>query len=222
MQAFAGGITWVDSEYDERLGEVLRPLTQDKSGMPIGRDLRNDVKEAISECFFLNKLTLPPMDTGSKEMTAFEVGQRVQEYIRQALPLFEPMEQDYNGGLCDLTFDLLLHNGAFGAIADIPRSVLGSDIRFRFESPLTEIIDAQLGTKLANAKQLLATVADVAPGAAFDIDWRAGFREALEGNRTPMAMDQVAQGCGRDGAAAAAWRSSKSNCWPAWSAARGS
>jgi hypothetical protein len=27
---FDGGITWVDAGYDERLGEMLRPLNQDK------------------------------------------------------------------------------------------------------------------------------------------------------------------------------------------------
>jgi hypothetical protein len=184
VQVFAGGITWVDAEYDERLGEVLRPLAQDKSGMPIGRELRNDVKEMLGECFFLNKLTMPPMGD-NPEMTAFEVGQRVQEYIRQALPLFEPMEQEYNGGLCDGTFDVLLHAGAFGAIRDIPRSVLGADIRFRFESPLTEIIDSQKGAKLGNAKQLLALVADVDPSSQYVVDWSTAFRDALEGSRTP-------------------------------------
>jgi hypothetical protein len=34
-------------------------------------------------------------------MTAYEVGQRVQEYIRNALPIFEPMEMEYNAALCD-------------------------------------------------------------------------------------------------------------------------
>lgn len=186
VQVFAGGITWVDAEYDERLGEVLRPLTQDKSGMPIGRDMRNDVVLALSQCFYLNKLTMPDMSK-QPEMTAFEVGQRVQEYIRQALPIFEPMEQEYNGALCDETFDLLLHNGAFGSIADIPQSVLGQDIRFRFESPLTEMIDAQKGQKLTMAKQLLAVVADVAPEAQYVMDWSGAYRDAVEGNRTPMA-----------------------------------
>ncbi|MTV47254.1 portal protein, partial [Streptococcus pneumoniae] len=32
VAVYAGGITWVDAEYDERLGEVLRPMTSDKSG----------------------------------------------------------------------------------------------------------------------------------------------------------------------------------------------
>jgi hypothetical protein len=40
-------------------------------------------------------------------MTAYEVGQRIQEYIRGALPLFEPMEMEYNGALCERTFEIL-------------------------------------------------------------------------------------------------------------------
>jgi hypothetical protein len=186
LQLFAGGVTWVDAEYDERLGEVLRPLNQDKSGMPIGREMRDDLKAALAECFYLNKMQMPTMGD-NPQMTAFEVGQRVQEYIRQALPIFEPMEQEYNGSLCDETFDLLLHNGAFGPVSDIPRSVLGADIQFRFESPLTEMIDAQKGAKLVNAKQLLAAVADVDPTSVYVMDWSAAFRDALEGARTPMA-----------------------------------
>ena len=186
VQVFAGGITWVDAEYDERLGEVLRPLNQDKSGYPVGREVREDLKAALGEAFYLNKMQMPTMGD-NPQMTAFEVGQRVQEYIRQALPIFEPMEQEYNGGLCDETFDLLLHNGAFGSVSDIPRSVLGQDIRFRFESPLTEMIDAQKGSKLVNAKQMLAAVADVDPTSVYVVDWSKAFRDTLEGARTPMA-----------------------------------
>jgi len=185
VQVFAGGITWVDMEYDERLGAALRPLTQDRAGMPIGMDIRNDVRDMIARAFYLNKLTGPSL-SDNPQMTAFEVGQRVQEYVRQALPLFEPMEQDYNGALCDEVFDLGLHNGLFGSFADMPPSLRGQEIRFRFESPLTEIIDSQKGAKLLNAKQLLAQVADVAPDAAHVVDWSGAFRDALEGNRTPM------------------------------------
>jgi len=195
LAVYAGGVTWVDEEYDERLGEVLRPISQDKGGMALGRDLRNDVLGTLERAFYLNKLTGPNFSqmAGGREMTAFEVGQRVQEYIRQALPLFEPMEQDYNGGLCDETFDLLLHAGAFGAHQDIPQSIRGADIRFRFESPLTEIIDAQKGQKLINAKQLLAQVADVSPQSAHVVDWSSAYRDALEGSRTPMGWINDAQ-----------------------------
>jgi hypothetical protein len=110
------------------------------------------------------------------------------------------MEQDYNGGLCDETFDLLMHEGAFGSLYDMPQSLRGADIRFRFESPLTELIDTQRGQQLATAKQMLALVADVDPTTPYIVDWKAAYRDALQGNRTPefwindpKVADQMAQ-----------------------------
>jgi hypothetical protein len=184
VQLYAGGITWVDAEYDERLGEVLRPLTQDKSGMPLGRDLRNDVKAALAEAFFLNKLNLP-MGTDDKEMTAFETGQRVQEYIRQTLPLFEPVETDYNGGLCEVTFDLLLRAGAFGSYQDIPPSIRGEQVQFHFVSPLSEAIDAQKAGKLGIANQIITGLTRYDPTAPQMLDLHTAGRDALLASGVP-------------------------------------
>ncbi len=64
---YAGGVTMVDAEYDERLGEVLRPLSQDRSGFPIGMELQRDSRAIISECFYLNKISMPQR---AAEMTA--------------------------------------------------------------------------------------------------------------------------------------------------------
>jgi Bacteriophage head to tail connecting protein len=189
MQLFAGGLTIVDQDYGERLGEALRPVKLDIGELPIGRDMRNDVKEAIAEAFYLNKLSLPPNEQGG-EMTAFEVGQRVQEYIRQALPLFEPMEHDYNGGVCDLTFEELLHGGAFGSLQDMPQSLRGQDIQFRFASPLSEMIEAQKAAKLGEVKQLTALVVDVDPAAPHIVDWKEALRDAITGTGAPIAWQR--------------------------------
>lgn len=179
---YAGGVTWVDAEYDERLGEVLRPLTQDKSGIPLGMDLRNDVRAMIQEAFFISKLTLPQM---AGDMTATEVAQRVQEYIRQALPLFEPMESEYNGALCERTFDILLANGAFGPSDSIPEELRGQDIEFRFESPLQEAEERQKGQRFIEAKSMLAAAVDLDPSVLANIDANAAMRDVLEGLGIP-------------------------------------
>lgn len=186
LQVFAGGVTWVDAEYDERLGEVLRPLTQDKSGFPIGRDIRNDAIAILQKIFYLDKLSFNPT-SDDPEKTAFQFGQEIQEHIRTAMPLFEPMEQNYNGGLCDETFDLALHNGLFGSVYDMPASLRGQDITFRMENPLTALIDTQKGSLLASARQTLNLVADIDPTAPYVVDWLAAYRDALQGNRTPAA-----------------------------------
>lgn len=182
ISIYAGGITWVDAEYDERLGEVLRPLSQDKSGVPIGMDMHGQSMALLKEAFFLNKLDLPQ---SGPEMTAYEVGQRVQEYIRHAAPLFEPLEDEDNGAICESTFDLLLRGGAFGSVQDMPQSLRGQDIEFRFESPLHEAIERQKGQKFMEAKALLADTLALDPTAGAHIDITTAFRDVLQSIGVP-------------------------------------
>jgi len=186
IQLFSGGITWVDQEYDEKLGEALRPINQDFTGAALGLELARETREMIAEAFFLNKLNLPPPE---KDMTAFEVGQRIQEFIRNALPLFEPMELDYNADLCENTFDTLFHGGAFGPEAEMPpvirEAIRTKTLQFRFESPLHQAIERQKGQHFLEAKQMLREAAELSPASATILDARTALREALEGIGTP-------------------------------------
>lgn len=175
---YAGGITWIDREYDERLGEALRPAVQDNRSLPYGLEIERDKRDMIATAFFLNKLNLPPP---SREMTAYETGQRVQEWIRQALPLFEPMEQQYNLALCDSTFTELMRVGAFGPARDIPRSLQGQSVRFKFESPLHQAMDKQKGTLFSQAQQLLTQAAELDRAAGVMLDAPTALRDALIG-----------------------------------------
>lgn len=198
IQLFAGGITAADAEYDERLGEVLRPITQDKTGIPFGLDITRDTREMLSTAFYLNKLSLPPAE--GRDMTAFETGQRIQEYIRSALPLFEPMEMEYNGALCEDTFEELLRLGAFGSPQDIPESIRGAEIRFKFESPLHEAIERRKGTKFLEAKELTRHAIELDPSTLPTMDARKALRDALNGIGVPQkwlrdeeAVEQMAE-----------------------------
>ena len=182
ISVYAGGITWVDAAYDERLGEVLRPLTQDKSGMPLGIDMLRDARAMLMESFYLNKLNLPQR---APEMTAFEVGQRIQQYIRDALPLFEPMEMEYNGAVCEETFALLLRSGSFGSPMDIPKALLGSDIQFKFESPLHEAIEREKGSRYLEAQSFVASSIQLDPTTAYIIDAKIALRDVLDGIGVP-------------------------------------
>lgn len=181
VQVYAGGITWVDSDYDERLGEVLRPMSQNSGGMPIGFNMREDIRLQISEAFYLNKLTLPD----ARQMTAYEVSERMQEFVRQTLPLFEPMESEYNGQLCDITFDLLMNSGAFGSPFDIPRELRGDSVEFEFESPIRQAAEKDKGQKFAQLAEMLSIAAQAEPGARHDVDVAAAFRDALTGVGVP-------------------------------------
>lgn len=185
VNVMAGGITWVDYEYDERLGEVLRPITQDMRGIPLGLDMSRDLREQLKEAFYLNKLSLPPLVNG--EMTAYEVSQRTQEYIRQAMPLFEPMESEYNAPLCDSTFSTLLQFGVFGPTYDIPEELQGREIEFTFESPLHDAIERAKGQRFLEANSLVSTAAGADPSSLYVVDVKKGLRDALQSSGVPAA-----------------------------------
>lgn len=183
VQLYAGGITWADVEYDERKGDVLRPINQDRRGLPMGYDVHDQQMQMLASAFYLNKLTLPPPEG---DMTAFEVGQRVEEYVRAALPLFEPMEHEYNGQLCEDTFDSLLRAGTFGAVQDIPRELQGKDVHFRFISPLHEAIERKNASEFLESADLIERAMQLDQNAGAVMDVGSSLRSALEG----VGLDQ--------------------------------
>lgn len=178
VQLYAGGITWADVEYDERKGDVLRPITQDRRGLPQGYNERDNQMAMLAEAFYINKLTLPPPEG---DMTAFEVGQRVEEYVRAALPLFEPMEHEYNGQLCEDTFDALLRAGHFGSAMDMPPELRGRDVHFRFVSPLHDAMERKEASTFMEAAELQRVALEFDPSAMAHYDSGAALRAALEG-----------------------------------------
>ena len=197
LELWSGAITWVDAEYDERLGEVLRPVKQDYSGLPIGAEMARDAKGMIAEAFFLNKLTMLPAD---REMTAYETSQRIQQHITQILPLFEPLEHEYNGGLCEMTFDTLMQSGAFGPREDMPEELSDADIEFKFVSPLQENEDRKDTQIYIETKAMLADAAAMEPGLFSMVDSRIALRDAIKGTGAPAkwmrdddAMDKIAK-----------------------------
>jgi hypothetical protein len=183
VHQFAGGITWLDAEYDERLGDALRPMSINTNGIPYGMQMRDEVKQAIESAFYLDKIGLPEMNG---DMTAFETAQRVKEYMRKIVPLFSPIEADYNGSICEDTFTLLMRGGAFGPMNQIPEELLGEDIRFQFRSPLSENLDRQKAQSFAEAKQMLSETIPLDQTAPRMIDIRKALRDTMEGIGVPI------------------------------------
>ena len=174
---YAGGVTVADMEYDERLGEVLRPIAQDRGGMPIGMELATALKEDIRSGFFLDKIIMNPVS--GKEMTAFEFGNHLQQQIRQTAPIFEPITEGYSDPLCDGTFQLLMANGAFPVQA-MPPSIQGRDIKFKFRSPLAEMEeqrDAQIYGQVLTG--IVTPAAQVDPAQLEQVDLTVATRDAM-------------------------------------------
>jgi hypothetical protein len=187
---YAGGTTWVDMNYDEKLGEALRPLNMDWSGLKYGYEMADKHEEMIRQAFYLNKILLPPYD--GKAMTATEVRTRTEEYIRGALPLFEPIEADYSGQVCEKTFNLLMRYGTFGDMRSWPQELSGANLEWKFESPLASAQNREDALNFQETAQLLAIANEVDPALRGDWDARSDWRSALKGLGASMVDEEEA------------------------------
>ena len=194
LALYSRGVTWVDAEYDEKKGAAVQALDTRQQNMGFGIELSDRTSALIAQAFYLNKLSLPQMEG---DMTAFEVGQRIQEYVRNALPIFEPMEDDYNGQLCEDTFELSWRHGLFGPLEDLPQSLRGESTHFRFESPLREAQEREKGQRFLEAKTMLREAAELDPTAMVHVDPHRAVRDVLSGIGTPAkwmpSEEQAAQ-----------------------------
>jgi hypothetical protein len=186
VNRYAGGMTYVDLEADEKLQDVIQTISPGNVGL--GMDMIAGIREMIAEAFLLNKLFLP--DT--REMTAFETNARLAEYRRAALPFYGPIESEYNLPLLDAGFTLAINNRAFnfGDAPDVLKDYLnpqenGGELTFNFESPLNT---AEGRAKVAAFQE---SVQIIAAGGQYDKTIPAGYdfkkmtKDAVDGTGAP-------------------------------------
>jgi hypothetical protein len=202
VNLYADGITWVSKDYDERMGAALRPIFQDRGGFPVGEEKRSQIMETLASAFYLNKLSLPET---SREMTAYEVSERMKQYRRENLPLFSPLEEDYNGQMCEQAFESALSYGLMGSPQDIPESLMGQQVSFRFQSPLSRAEEEERAQKFSQTSMLLREASEMDPMVSANVDFDVAVRDAITGIGAPArwlrAVDEVLQTRQMDAAA---------------------
>lgn len=198
LDLHAGGINYYTQEYDERTGEVIRPIHVDKGGFPLSLELQKRSEDLLLKAFYVDKLR-PLMPQGGREATAYEIGQLVQQYLREALPLVEPVEIEFNGGVWERAFEVAALNGYFGSPDTWPESLRGADIQFKFASPLRETVDRQKGRVFLDGVQLIQAGAALDPAVSQIPNAVDTMRDVLEGigwetkwMRSPEAVQAAA------------------------------
>lgn len=182
MNLYPDGVTFVSEDYDERDGASLRPLVQDAKGFPIGAGMRENIVEVLQSAFYINKIGLPET---THEMTAYEVQERMKQYRRENLPLFAPVEHDYSGQMCELAFDLLFNSGFLGSPQDIPRSLMGRDVVFKFMSPLSASEEEKKVSQFSMVSNMLAEAAQFDPAVTANVNFDEALRDSIEGAGAP-------------------------------------
>jgi hypothetical protein len=196
----AGGITWVDKDYDERLGPAIEPLLPNNRNVPIGFDLVMRATAGMRESWYISKLRLP-----MQSKTAYETQALLEQFIREALPLFSPWQNGLHMGLEEV-FWVAIDLGIFKGIP-IPEELLEAERVFSFSNPLRDAIErnrvnqanqilpilagmAQFDPNIVKSLDYMKMISDVSSGVGAPADWLADPAVAQEA----VAVEQQTQG----------------------------
>lgn len=174
----AGMITWSDPDYDERTGEVLRPLPLNFDGIRYGAAREERVDALIDSQFFLNQLRMPQI---TKDMTAYEASKVYEQFTVNSLPLLEPVEVDYNGALCAECYEVSSDLSLLGSPYDVPQALQGRELRWEFDTPLKAASEQKKVFTFAQVVDTVAKGMQVDPDVSLEVDWSKGTREAVIG-----------------------------------------
>lgn len=165
INTFPDAISYYDVETaTEMRGNPIFPL-ESGHNLPITRDMQQDIREQVREAFFRNVFNLPVPGT---DMTATEVLERKEEFIREIGPVFGRLESDYIAPIVERAFMIMLRSGSFGAV---PEELAGANIRFEFESPVKRIRQQAEATSAKIWAQETAAMAPVRPDITDNIDF---------------------------------------------------
>lgn len=149
---FPGGITYFNPDAG-RGGRPIEPLITG-ANIPLGIEYQRDYRDQIFAAFFRNVLQLP---TAGPQMTATEVTQRQQEFLRVMGPTFGRLQADYVGPVVNRVFAILADPERAAALPPAPDILQGESIDFQLESPV------QSAARLIEGAAVRQTMQDVTP-----------------------------------------------------------
>lgn len=176
---YAGGMTYVDLEADEKLQDVFQTI-QTGSGLPAGLELKQDVRNLIAEAFLINKLTMPDL----RDVRELGVQAYLDNFRRTALPFFGPIESEYHLPLLDAAFQIAVRNRAFN-FKDMPEALQGEDVTFTFESPLNTAEGRKNVVAFQESMQLIAGVSQFDKSIPTTMDFKQMTKDAVKGTGAP-------------------------------------
>lgn len=178
-----GHINWVDRDYDEKSGAPIQPLELGKN-FQLGVESLMRTESSLTRAFHLDVLRMP--DTRRSKSTE-EVQFLIDEYVRAALPLFAPMQAEYNEAVLNEVDAVVQSVGMFPP-HEMPDALRRNidDVQYAWDNPLAEMIERQKAATVGEISGLAQTVAalEEAAKAAPSIqqaDTGKMFRESMIG-----------------------------------------
>ncbi len=158
VRTFPGGGTAVNTEILRELGGKPPIGVIETSGsVPIGQEMQQDYREMVGAAFYKNVFNLPVID---RQMTATEILERKEEFLRTIGPALGQLESGYIGPIVERVFGLMMRAKAFPPPPDV---LQGADVRFEFQSPVQQAKRQTEVAGLARSLEILTPMIERAP-----------------------------------------------------------
>lgn len=163
-----GGINYYDIEAFEGVGgnpkNAIFSMTPE-ANLPIAREMQMDTRDQIYAAFFRPVLQLP---TDNPNMTATEVLERKDEFIRTIGPTFGQLESDYIAPIVERTFNIMYRGGAFPPVPKVLKQSGG--VRFEYASPVERARKQVEAAGFARNMEIIAPIIEMQPEVADNFD----------------------------------------------------
>lgn len=158
VQLHSGGLTLFEAQGGfEGSGPPIWPVSTGAMPREIMEFLQI-VEERISAAFFRDILELP--SARDANMTATEISARLDQYARQAAPVFARVETDYSAAHINRAFNVLMREGMY---PPAPEALHDAEIEFEYESPLKQLRDKAEAVKIMEGLGMVQQIAAQMP-----------------------------------------------------------
>lgn len=181
-----GGVSYYDAKAIRDLG-LTQPFQQmdTRGNIPWGLDAQARAREQVFAVFFRNVLNLP---VDAPQMTATEVMQRREEFVREVGAVFGRLESDYTGPIVERVFRVLLRRGAFGGTGEIPEALARQGVGFRFASPVEKAKRQIEESTVTGAIEKVLQIGQAQPEVMQPYDWTEVGRFIGQSNDVPAEL----------------------------------
>lgn len=170
LEMWPGGHTIVDMTGYQGTGAPIQPIQLGAFPDKIFEVYQKKI-ENIAAAFFRDILELP--SARDADMTATEINARLDQFLRQAAPIFNRVEHTYNAPLINRVFNILMREGMY---PEPPEAMWDQEVDFEYESPIKAARDKAEALKVVEGLQMMLPLAEANPEVIDNIDFDAVVR----------------------------------------------
>lgn len=182
IRTFPGGTITLDATAASALGggAPIGVLDMGKN-MPLGLDMQEAVREQVRAAFFEHVFKLP---LEGRQMTATEILERKEEFLRTIGPVLGRLETDDLGATVQRVFNIMHRAGQFPPFPEI--GDIEVKIEFEYMSPVQKARKETELASLGRALEILGPLLEIDPAGADNIDVDQIIRDIPEAGGMPQ------------------------------------